>query len=209
MSRDFQKPMVQPNHAFNWVIGAEDPSIENQLAHDTSWALLHRVRQTADPVVIARVLEIAAGDGISDLAELWSKQSTHTLAGVLWRLFLLRRVVASNAEMTAELFRRGSARIGTIDTAVAGAMEPVTPETITDLCDTILTGAFVGDLGDALDRAVAYAKIMSMGSADLADSLDTDRPAEASKLTARALRYASIGAELAAGSERWRFGELE
>lgn len=209
MTREFQKPMIQPNHAFNWVVGADDPGRANQLAHDSSWALLHRVQEHADPVVVDRVLQVAAGDGISDLAELWSSQSTHTLAGVLWRLFLLRRVVAADAEMTAELFRRGAARIGTIDTAVAGAVEPVTPASITELCDLILRGAFVGDLGDALDRAVAYAKIMSMGAADLADDRDADNPTEAAALTARALRYATIGAELAAGAERWRFGELE
>lgn len=209
MGREYQRPIVQPTSAFGWVIGDDDPSVALQLAHDTSWALLHRVRSGADPQVVSRVLELAAGDGIHDLAELWSSQDTHSLAGVMWRIFLLRRVVSAHPEQTADLFRRGAARIGTIDVAVAGASEPVTPDTVMRLCDQILTGVFFGDLGDALDRAIAYARIMSVGAADLADDRDTLDDPHAAELTARALRYATIARELERGAQRWRLDDLE
>lgn len=208
MTRQHQKPILQPSASFDWIIGSDDPGASHRIAQETSWALLNRVREGADPVIVERVLEVASGDGINDIAELWSRESTHSLAGVLWRLYLLRRIVVSDAAAAADLFARGSQRIGTIDPIVAGAQEPVSPESIAMLCDAILRGAFVGDLGSALDRASSYARIMAAGAADLADERDPHDDAHASMLTTRALRYAKIARELEAGAARWRDGTL-
>ncbi|MGO3147977.1 MAG: hypothetical protein ACTIJ6_09905 [Leucobacter sp.] len=208
MTRQHLKPILQPSAAFDWVIGSDDPGASHRIAQETSWALLNRVRRGADPEIVARVLEVASGEGINDIAELWSRESTHTLAGVLWRMYLLRRIVAADAEAAADLFARGSARIGTIDPVVAGAQEPVTPDSIAELCDQILRGAFVGDLGSALDRAASYARIMADGAADLADERDPHDDEHGSLLTKRALRYSKIAQELGAGARRWRDGTL-
>ncbi len=208
MTRQHQKPILQPSASFDWIIGSDDPGASHRIAGETSWALLDRVRAVADPEIVARVLEVASGEGINDIAELWSRESTHTLAGVLWRMYLLRRIVAADAAGAADLFARGSQRIGTIDPVVAGAQEPVSPESIAVLCDAILRGAFVGDLGDALDRAASYARIMAAGAADLADERDPHDNAHGSALTTRALRYASLARELDAGAARWRAGTL-
>jgi hypothetical protein len=91
---------------------------------------------------------------------------------------------------------------------VAGAAEPVTPVSIGELCDTILRGAFVGDLGAALDRAASYCRIMALGAADLADTRDVHDDAHAQQLTTRALRYSTMAQELHAGARRWRDGSL-
>lgn len=208
MSRDYQRPVLQPSASFDWVIGSDDSGAAHRIASETSWALLDRVRSVGDPAVVDRVIEAATGDGIHDIAELWSRESTHTLAGVLWRLYLLRRIVEADAVGSAELFANGSARIGTIDPIIAGAREPVSPASIAALCDEILRGAFAGDLGNALDRAAAYARIMADGAAALADDRDPHDPQHATELTTRALRYASIARELDAGSHRWRDGTL-
>lgn len=207
MSPHFPRPVLQPTDSFDWIIGSDEPGAAQRLAHETSWALLDRVRHGADPAVVERVVALAA-TGIDDIAELWAGESTHSLAGVLWRLSLLRRVVAADAEGAADLFRRGAAAASTIDPVVAGAAEPVTPDSIAALCDTILRGAFTGDLGGALDRAASYCRIMSLGAADLADSRDAHDDAHAAQLTTRALRYSGVAHDLHAGARRWRDGTL-
>lgn len=208
VTRAFKRPVLQPSHEFEWIIGSDEPGAAHHLAHETSWALLDRVRSVADPQVVDRVVRVASGPGIDDVAELWAGESTHSLAGVLWRLYLLRRVVESDPEGAADMFRRGSSMAVTIDPVVAGAAEPVGPETVAALCDTILRGAFTGDLAAVLDRAVSYCKLMSLGAADLADSRDEHHDADAGELTTRALRYATLAEELASGASRWRLGTL-
>lgn len=210
MTRDYQRPILQPSAEFDWIIGSDDAGASYRLAQETSWALLDRVRSVADPAVVERVISLAeTAEGIDDIAELWANAAAHSLAGVLWRLYLLRRVVAVDPGGTAELFRRGTETAVTIDPIVAGAAEPVTPDSITELCNTILRGAYSGDLASALERAASYCRIMSLGSASLADDRDAVDEPHASELTTRSLRYSTVAAELHAGARRWRDGSLD
>ncbi|WP_244302990.1 hypothetical protein [Leucobacter coleopterorum] len=163
MTREHLRPVLLPSYSFDWLIGSDEPGASHRIAQETSWALLDRVRKGADPVIVERVVQLASGDGINDIAELWARQGAHSLAGVLWRLYLLRRVAGTDPELTADLYRRGAVIAVTIDPVVAGVAEPATPASITELCDTILRGAFTGDLGDALERAASYCRIMSLG----------------------------------------------
>lgn len=208
MSRDHARPVLQPSYVFDGIIGFDAPEAAHRLAQETSWALLHRVREGADPEIVSRVVAVAAGDGINDIAELWAHESTHSLAGVLWRLYLLRRITVTDPLGTADLFARGSGRIGTIDPIVVGTPEPATPESIASLCDEILRGAFVGDLGATLDRAAAYTRVMAAGAAELADDRDLHDQAHGTELTKRALRYSTIARELDGAARRWRDGTL-
>lgn len=207
--RDHPRPILQPTYSFDWIIGSDEPGAAHRLAQETSWALLDRVRQGADADVVERVVGLAAGSGIDDIAELWAHQGAHSLAGVLWRLYLLRRVASADPDGTADLFRRGASVAVTIDPAVAGAAEPVTPNSITELCETILRGVFAGDLAVALDRAASYCRILSLGAADLADDRDQHDDDHAAQLTTRSLRYSTLAQELHAGARRWRDGTLE
>ena len=216
MTRDHQRPMLQPTASFDWIIGSDEPGAAHRIAQETSWALLNRVRgiahgeaQAADPEVVDRVVRLAAGSGLDDIAELWASAGAHSLAGQLWRIYLLHRVASNDPESTAELFRIGQASAPTIHPVVAGVAEPVSPESIAQLCDTILRGVFTGDLAIALERASSYCRIMSLGAASLADDRDVTDDAHAGQLTTRALRYASFADDLHAGARRWREGSLD
>lgn len=209
MAREHQRPVLQPTADFDWIIGSDEPGAAHRIAQETSWALLNRVRSVADPAIVERVVTLAAGEGIDDIAELWARSGPHSLAGMLWRLYLLRRIAAVDPEGTADLFRRGVAAAVSIDPVVAGAAEPVTPESIADLCDTILRGVYTGDLASALDRAASYCRVMSLGAASLADDRDTLDDAHAGQLTTRSLRYSTLAGELHAGARRWRDGTID
>ncbi len=209
MSREYQRPVLQPTSSFEWIIGSDEPGAAHRLAQETSWALLDRVRSVADPGVVDRVVAMAAGHGIDDIAELWASAGAHSLAGVLWRLYLLRRIVDSDPEGTAELFRAGQVVSVTIDPIVAGPAEPVNPASIAALCDTLLRGVFRGDFAVALERAASYCRVMSAGAAAIADGRDAFDDEHAAQLTTRALRYSTFAEELHAGSRRWRDGTLD
>lgn len=216
MSREYQRPLLQPTDSFDWIIGSDEPGAAHRIAQETSWALLDRVRgagagesQTADPEVVDRVVRLAASTGIDDIAELWASAGAHSLAGQLWRIYLLHRIAVNDPEGTAELFRIGSAGSSTVHPVIAGVAEPVSPESIARLCDTILRGVFAGDLAIALERASSYCRVMSLGAASLADDRDAADDEHAAQLTTRALRYAAFAEELHAGARRWRDGTLD
>lgn len=205
---DYRRPMLQPTDAFDWIIGSDEPGAAHRLAQETSWALLDRVRSVADPEVVERVVTLASQSGIDDIAELWADAGAHSLAGQLWRIYLLHRVAERDPEGTAEIFRIGQAAAVTIDPVVAGVAEPVTPQSIDRLCATILRGVFQGDLAIALERASSYCRVMSLGAASLADDRELGDGEHASELTTRALRYATFADEFRAGARRWRDGTL-
>lgn len=209
MTTEFRRPVMQPTSSFDWIIGSDEAGAAHRLAQETSWALLNRVRRVADSEVVERVVGLATSEGIDDIAELWASAGAHSLAGQLWRIYLLRRIAESDPEGTAELFRLGRQAVDTIDPIVAGAEEPVTPDSITALCDTILRGVFVGDLAVALERASSYCRIMSLGAASLADDRDGLDDEHSAELTTRSLRYSSFAAELRAGARRWRDGTID
>ena len=207
--REHRRPMLQPTDAFDWIIGSDEPGAAHRLAQETSWALLDRVRSVADPEVVERVVTLASTNGIDDIAELWADAGAHSLAGQLWRIYLLHRVADGDPEGTAELFRIGQAAAVTIDPVVAGVAEPVTPQSISRLCATILHGVFQGDLAIALERASSYYRVMSLGAVSLADDREIGDGGHASELTTRALRYATFADEFRAGARRWRDGTLD
>jgi hypothetical protein len=222
VSREYPRPILQPSAKFDWIIGSADPAITHRLAQETAWALLDRVRSVADPAIVARVVAIAdpngvhegAGadedaPGIDDIAELWSDSGAHSLAGVLWRLYLLRRIAAGDPDGTAELYRLGAERATrTIDPIVAGLDAPASPDAVVGLCDTILRGVFAGDFAAALDRAASTCKLLSLGSAALADERDLHDDGHAGELTTRALRYDEFHRDLRAWAKRFAAGTL-
>lgn len=208
MTAEHRRPVTQPTSSFDWIIGSDDAGASHRLAQETSWALLDRVRSVADHEVVERVVALAAGNGIDDIAELWSDAGSHSLAGQLWRIYLLRRIVESDPPGTAELFRAGLAAAQTIDPVVAGVAEPIAPDSIAALCETILRGVFTGDLAVALERASSYCRVMSLGAAAIADERDAVDDEHAAELTTRALRYSSFANDLRAGARRWRDGTL-
>lgn len=193
---------------FEQFVGDVDPGRRVQLAHETAAALLRRVRDDADPEVVDRLLALAATDGIDSVIELWSDAEAHSLPGSLWRIHLLRTVVAQQPVETATQFEAGVARLDTADPIVAGAETPTGPAEITALADAILRGVFTGDFALALERAAAFARVLAAGSVASADDRDAAEPELATGLTRRAARLSSIASDLSAAAALWRRHEL-
>ncbi|SDH30447.1 hypothetical protein [Agrococcus jejuensis] len=194
------RPARYASRWFEQFVGDMDPVARVQLAHETAAALLARVRTDVDADVVERLLALAADDGIDSVAELWSDARPHTLPGALWRIHLLRTMVAQQAVDVAAHFTVGVERLHTADPVVAGAATPTGPEEIAVLADEILRGVFAGDLALALDRAAAFSRIAGAGALAEADARDAFDADAATRLTTRASRLATLADDLAASA---------
>jgi hypothetical protein len=212
MASDFHRPTRRPSGTFEGFLGGEDPAQVSRVAHDTAAAIISRVRDDPDPVVVARLVSYTDEHGIDAIAELWSHASPKSLPGALWRVYLLRTLIRQDPVGLSFAFQRGTEVSQTIDQVVAGAPVPAGPDEVRQLADQILTGLFAGDFAVALERAAAFARVVAAGFASLADDADAtdaaypERPAE---LTQRALRLTQLADEFASCARLWRRDSLD
>lgn len=208
MVAQFSKPLYLEAAHFDNFVGGVDPAAQQHLATQTAWALLNRVRKAADPELVARVIEHAATHGVEEIAELWADARADTLAGVLWRLYLIRRAAQLLPQEIAAMFRAGQSE-HSVESVVAAVAEPTTAEAVVAFCDSVLRGVFKGDFAAALERAWAYCRVLAVGAAVLADSRELDSAVHAQQLTMRGARYLEIGEELLRAAKLWRFNRLD
>lgn len=208
MPEQFSRPVRRPTSAFDNIVGSHDPAEETRIAHATASALLTRVRADESGVSADRLVAFTDEHGIDEIAELWSKAPSRTLPGALWRLYLLQLAIHGDPQTAALLYERGRTELSSVDTVIAGAPVPASPDELVALIDTILRGAFRGDFAVALDRAAAFCRVQASGATHLADDYEPTEPARASELTTRALRLSSYAQDLSASAVLWRMDAL-
>ncbi|MGH3359917.1 MAG: hypothetical protein ACRDO7_14040, partial [Nocardioidaceae bacterium] len=137
------------------------------------------------------VLHLADDEGLDALADLWAGAPVDSLAGTLWRLYVLRTWVRNEPEAAAREFAAGK-RFAPVDEVIAGVVDPPGPNEVAELVDTLIRGVVGSDLASTLDRASAFARLVGVGRANLADdpprsTLSAARLVE----TAQALQHAA------------------
>lgn len=193
---------------FDRVEGGTDPAQVTRLAHDTAWTLVSRVRQHADPAVLERLVRYTDEHGIDAIAELWATSGPRTLPGALWRVYVLRMLIAHTADELTYEYRCGVDELPTADALIAGAATPTGPAEMQQLADEILTGVFAGDLALALDRAAAFCRVVQAGAVAIANDSDLVAPARGSRLTEQAARMQDLADEFGSAARLWRLGSL-
>ena len=141
-----------------------DPALLTEAAERAATALVRGARDQADEALVSRVVHLADTEGLETLAELWSGAAPHSLAGTLWRLYLLRSWVHADPETAAREYDLGR-RIAPVAEAISGVEEPPGPDEVRALVDAVLTGVVVGDFADTLFRASAFARVAAAGRA--------------------------------------------
>jgi hypothetical protein len=209
MNSPYHRPALFAGHEFSAFQGGDDPAEVSAIAHDTARALLSRVRDEAHPGIVEKVVSFADDNGIDTLAELWSRASSHSLPGALWRMYLIRDLIRAQAAQMSVLFGQGLSVLSTADVVVAGAPTPAGPEEMVSLADTILHGAFTGDFSGALDRSAAFCRIISAGCTAVAYESDAAHPERATTLTVQAARLTQTAHELSVCARLWRDGALD
>jgi hypothetical protein len=198
--------MLDPNVAAQ-LPALDDGGTKTELASMTAQVMLRRAKTDKDPELLNRVLTLVEREGIDTIAQYWRRAPAETLAGVLWRLYLLQQITRRDAEAVTNWYRAG-AITAQVDNAVAGTVDPPTPDSLNTLVDQVLSGFFTGDLGVALDRASAYSRVLATGVAKEADSRDHDDRAHASAMTVTASKLEQMAAELGRAARMWRADEL-
>ena len=124
---------------------------------------------SGDDQVAERVLHLADTEGIEVIAQAWAHRPADSVAGCLWRLYLLRSWVYADPVGVAREFDAGR-RQAAVDDVVAGVADPPGPDELRDMVDQVLRGITVGDFADVLLRAAAFARVVATGRALLADT---------------------------------------
>ena len=198
----FRRPASMYPSVAASIPGEPDPSTSTDLAHDSARALLDGVFHSSDPEVVQRVVSLAADDGLTDLAALWSASPATTLPGALWRMYVLHTWVRRSGDEVARRYRAGSRTVPGLR-YLTGFAEPPEVTQVQETMDDILRGAFTGDLGLALRRAGAVATLLAHGTAHLADD---DRDDARTRQAERLLR---TGEDLIAAGRHAEAGRLD
>ena len=119
--------------------------------------------------MVARVVHLADTEGLDTLADLWSGSPADSLAGCLWRLYLLRSWVYADPAAAAREFDAGRAHTP-VHEVVAGVVDPPGPDEVRRLTDLVLRGVVRGDFADTLFRAAAFARVVAAGRAHVGAS---------------------------------------
>jgi len=174
VSRDHHRPLQPGDRFFDDIVGGVDPALATEAGDQAAAVLVRGARATDDPAVADRLLHLAEEEGIETIAEVWAGAPADTLAGCLWRLFLLRSWVYADPRAVARQFEAGRAR-AQVARVVAGVADPPGPDELRAMIDQVLRGIAAGDFADVLFRASAFARVVATGRAHLADEPDDVR----------------------------------
>ncbi|MET0931919.1 MAG: hypothetical protein ABWX74_20560 [Aeromicrobium sp.] len=193
---DFKKPSLPGNALFEAQADGSDPAELAAAGHRIATLLVRGPRNDADQGLVDRVLHLADEEGLSTIAELWSHAGADSLAGALWRLYLLRTWVHRQPEQAAREYAAGKA-YAPVQEVLAGVVDPPGPKEVIALVDTVVRGIVGTDFDVTLDRAASFAHICGVGRGQL----DSGDPHSAAKLVDTAVH-------LRRAAELERSGEL-
>ena len=180
----------------------------DQLAHTTARAILGHSQQGIDARTIQRLVNLVDTEGIDMIASLWADAEPVSLPGALWRLYVIREWIQHNSASLAMRYSLGL-NSASIHEVVAGLPVPPGPQDLYALANAVLTGAFVGDVDVALDRAAAFCSIIATGTAHDADAREVADATAARRMTRNAAQLATTAQELREAAQLWRQGKLD
>jgi hypothetical protein len=191
--------MTPGSDFFAQIVGGEDPARVREAADRAANLLVRGARTADDPEIAERVLHLAETEGIETIAELWSGSPADSLAGCLWRLFVLRSWVYADPVAVAREFDAGR-RTAQVAGVVAGVADPPGPDELRTMVDEVLRGIAVSDFADVLFRAAAFARVVATGRATLEESTEKHATENVARMLLLAEQLEAAGhAELAHG----------
>ena len=167
--RPHHRPMLPGAAHFEAITDDVDPAARTEAADRCATLLVRGARDTDDAAVVARVVHLAELEGLDTLADLWSGSPADSLAGCLWRLYLLRAWVYADPAAAAREFDAGRTHTP-VHEVVAGVVDPPGPDEVRLLTDQVLQGIVQGDFADTLFRAAAFARVVAAGRAHVGAS---------------------------------------
>ncbi len=193
--RPHHRPSAPGSRYFEAISSGVDPAELQEAADRAATLLVRGARDSGDDDVAERLLHLADSEGIETIAEVWSASPGDSLAGCLWRLFLLRSWVYADPSAVAQQYEAGRAA-APVARVVAGVADPPGPDELKAMIDQVLRGIVRADFADVLFRASAFARVVATGRASLATTTEQ----EVARMLALAEQLEAAGhAELAHG----------
>ena len=158
---------------FESVEGGQDPALVSEAADRAAHLLVRGAHESGDDGVAERLLHLADTEGIEAIAEVWSGSPADSLAGSLWRLFVLRQWVHAEPATLARDFEAGRER-AEVAHVLAGVADPPGPDQLWAMVDEVLRGIATGEYADVLLRAAAFARVVAAGRAARHDVTDAE-----------------------------------
>jgi hypothetical protein len=171
--RAHHRPMRPGAGFFDEIVGGADPALVSEAADRAANLLVRGAHAADDPGVADRILHLADTQGIETIAEVWSGAPADSLAGCLWRLFLLRSWVYADPAGVAREYDAGVTR-APVAQVVAGVAEPPGPEELKTMVDEVLRGIAASDFADVLFRAAAFSRVVATGRAVLPERTEPE-----------------------------------
>ncbi len=162
----YRRPTMPGPQVFEAQAEDADPAELAAAGHRIAHLLVRGPHDDADAGFVTRVLHLADEEGLGVIADLWSHTAPDTVAGALWRLYLLRTWVHGEPEQAAREFAAGKA-YAPVHEVLAGVVDPPGPDEVITLVDTVVSGIVGDDFDVTLDRAAAFAHIVGVGRSQL------------------------------------------
>src|SRR3954452_7613165 len=130
------RPLLVGDGRFDALVGDIDPALRSEAADRCATLLVRGPRDVGGSAIVERVVRLAETEGLDQIAELWSGSPPDSLAGCLWRLYLLRSWVYADPAAAAHEFDLGRRHLP-VHEVVAGVTDPPSPADVRDLSDTV------------------------------------------------------------------------
>lgn len=167
--RPHHRPLTPGDRFFEGLEADDlDPLRLAEAADRAAHLLVRGARGSGDSEIAERVLHLADTEGIEAIAEVWAGRPADTIAGCLWRLYLLRSWVYADPVGVAREFEAGRERAA-VHGVVAGVADPPGPDELRAMVDQVLLGIAGSDFADVLLRAAAFARVVATGRVELPD----------------------------------------
>jgi hypothetical protein len=205
-----RRPVLVGDTRFDAIIGDSDPAVRSEAADRCATLLVRGPRDPQESAIVDRVVRLADTEGLDEIAELWAGASPDSLAGCLWRLYLIRSWVYADPGAAAREFDRGRRHVP-VSEVVAGVTDPPRPEDVKRLADAVLRGIRVGDFADTLFRASAFARVTAAGRAHsdhVSAPVEDGRPASTYASDLSAARLLTMAEQLEAAARLELAGDL-
>lgn len=160
-SRPHHRPLAPGDGFFELVADGADPAEVRDATERAANLLVRGARATGEVQVRDRLIHLAETEGLDSLAELWAGAPAESVAGCLWRLYLLRTWVYADPVGAARQFDAG--RAAEVARVVAGVADPPGPVELQTMADQVLGGIATTDFADVLLRGAAFARVVAAG----------------------------------------------
>ncbi len=164
MSRDHHRPLALGAAYFESVADGPAPDEVRDIADRTATVLVRGARADGDAELAERVVHLADTEGMETLADMWSSCTPDSLAGALWRLYVIREWIHVDPVRASRAYDAGTGT-AQVARAVAGVPDPPSPDAMCEVIDDVLRGIVRSDFADVLWRASAVLHVLGAGRA--------------------------------------------